>query len=205
MESLPPYNYVNRRAKVLSFHSSTRGANNHRIFHQNDRQAILSYEGSRYKGMRSTRIKKKCTITGFDGKHTEDYVRFILSFLGSHMVHLPDQLVLSCWGAESSSLTANLIGCRNPTLYLLRTLVSEVTMLPTAVARTHITCNLIGWVKSGLLGRWLVYRALRRVSRTPLGLRGLRLWSGKLIISARRVLLIGLSFRAIAQGLWWRV
>ena len=155
--------------------------------------------------MRSTRIKENCTITGFDGKHTENYVRFILSFLGSHMVHLPDQLVLTCWRAESSSLTANLIGCRNPTLYLLRTLVSEVTMLPIAVTRTHITRNLIGWVRSGLLGRWLVYRALRRVSRTPLGLRGLQLWSRKLIISARRLLLIGLSFRAIARGLWWRV
>src|SRR5438105_4043419 len=125
--------------------------------------------------MRSTRIKENCTITGFDGKHTENYVRFILSFLGSHMVHLPDQLVLMCWRAESSSLMANLIGCRNPTLYLLRTLVSEVTMLPTAVTRTHITYNLIGGVGSGLLGRWLVYRALRRVSRMPLRLRGLQL------------------------------
>src|SRR6266540_99355 len=108
--------------------------------------------------MRSTRIKENCTITGFDGKHTENYVRVILSFLSSHMVHLPDQLVLTCWQAEPSSLTANLIGCRNPTLYLLWTLVSEVTMLPTAVARTHITCNLIGWVKSGLLGWRLVHR-----------------------------------------------
>src|SRR6266540_2927636 len=152
MESLPPYNYVNRRAKVLSFHSSTRGTNDHRIFHQNDRQAILSYEGSRYKRMRSTRIKENCTITGFNGKHTENYVRFILSFLGSHMVHLPDQLVLSCRRAESSFLPTNLIGCRDPTLYLLWTLMGEVTMLPTVVAGTHITCNLIGWIRSGLLG-----------------------------------------------------
>src|SRR5438132_8633598 len=146
--------------------------------------------------MRSTRIKENCIITGVDGKHTENDVRFIPSFLGSHMVHLPDQLVLTCWRAESSSLTANLIGCRNPTLYLLRTLVSEVTMLPTAVTRTHIACNLIGWIWPGLLGRWLVYRALRRVSRTPLRLRGLQLWSRKLIFSARGILLIGLSSQA---------
>src|SRR5438105_12995365 len=96
--------------------------------------------------MRSTRIKENCIITGFDGKHTENHARFILSFLSSHMVHLPDQLVLTCWRAESSSLTANLIGSRNPTLYLLRTLMSKVTMLPIVVTRTRITCNLIDWV-----------------------------------------------------------
>src|SRR6266540_2138572 len=127
--------------------------------------------------MRSTRIKENCTITGFDGKHTEDHVRFILSFLGSHVVHLPDQLVLTCWQVDSSSLMASLIGCRNPTLYLLWTLMSKMAMLPTVVTRTHITCNLIGWIRSGLLGWRLVYRTLRRISRMPLRLSILWLWS----------------------------
>src|SRR6266508_1068550 len=97
--------------------------------------------------MCSTRIKKNCTIIGFDGKHTENHVRLILSFLGSHMVHLPDQLVLSSWRTDSSSLMASLIGCRNPTLYLLRTLMSKVAILPTVVTRTHITSSLGGWIR----------------------------------------------------------
>src|SRR6266542_5547285 len=137
-------------------------------------QIILGFERSRYKGMRSTRIKENCTITGFDGKHTENHIRFVLSFFGSHMVHLPDQLVLTCWRADSSSLPTNLIGNRNPALHLLWTLMGEMTMLPTVVTWTYINCNLIGWIRSGLLGRWLVYRTLRRVSRTPLWWRLLR-------------------------------
>src|SRR5436190_19521661 len=135
--------------------------------------------------MRSTRIKENCTITGFDGKHTENHVRLILSFLGSHMVHLPDQLVLSSWRADSSSLTASLNGCRNPTLYLLRTLMRKVAMLPTVVTRINIASRLIGWIGLWLLGWWLVYRTLWRVSRSPLWLIILWLWSRKLIISAR--------------------
>src|SRR5437773_2092296 len=102
--------------------------------------------------MRSTRIKENCTITGFDGKHTENHVRLIPSFLGSHVVHLPEQLVLPSWRVNYSSLTASLIWCRNPTLYLLRTLMSKVAILPTVVTRTNIASSLLGWIRPWLLG-----------------------------------------------------
>src|SRR6266498_2342402 len=105
MKSLPPYANVNFGAKFLSFHLSTRGANDHEVFHQGYMQIILGFERSRYKRMRSTRIKENCTITGFDGKHTENHVRLILSFFSRHMVYSPDQLVLSSCRAELSVAT----------------------------------------------------------------------------------------------------
>src|SRR5438128_6108942 len=93
-------------------------------------QVILGYEQSEYERIRSTGIKENCTITGFDGKHTENHVRFILSLFGSHMVYPPNQLVLSSWRAELFSLTIDQILCWNSNLHLLGTPTGKVPYCP---------------------------------------------------------------------------
>ena len=124
------------------------------------------------------------------------------------MMHLPDQLILTSWRTELSSLTISLILHWDSTLHLLGTLIGKVPILPTIETGTYVArclgCGIWLW----LWGLWLSYRALRRVnrvlqriSRMPLLLSVLEFWGRVLEILTRRVRLIVLTSWMITRSL----